>query len=167
MPFSHAATDLEDRGNDNHENDPNATQDVDVGADGPQKAAEKKKKRVRKQLSTVTKNKETLNAKLETIPLPDPLFSKLNSIMGDVSSANRLLLNVLQTKESNLKLTMDDRFWDGTKCEPNEYTEPNEYDWPSEQYIGLPISLNVHQKHHLRQQLSGYLITNTPIDDDE
>lgn len=164
-----AASDFEDRQNEQHGNDPNASQDGEIGEDGLPKPAvpEKKKKRARKQLSTVTKNIETLNAKLDTIPLPDPLFSKLNSIMGDVSSANRLLLNVLQTNESDLKLTLNATFWDGADSEPNEYCESNEYGCTDEQYVDLPLGVNIQPTHKLRQQLSGYLITNTPIDDDE
>lgn len=166
--FYDSASDLEDHGDEQRDqNDQNANQNGELDADGQPKQIEKKKKRTRKQLSTVTKNKDTLNAKLDTIPLPDPLFSKLNSIMGDVSSANRLLLNVLQTKQSDLKLTMDECFWDNTQKEPNEYNDTNEYEWTNEQYIELPMIFNVQQKHRLRQQLSGYSITNTPIDDDE
>lgn len=87
--------------------------------------------------------------------------------MGDVSSANRLLLNVLQTKESDLKLTMDECFWDNTENQSNEYNELNEYDWNKDDFIELPMNLNVQHKHRLRQQLSGYSITNTPNDDVE
>lgn len=117
---------------------------------------------MRKQLSTVTKNKESLNAKLDTIPLPDPLFSKLNSIMGDVSSSNRLLLNILQTDTSSLKLTLDDKFWDGSKREEPEVKEEFNEDDISE----LPC-LDINSRQKLRQQLSGYMVTNTPIDDDD
>lgn len=159
-----------DDDNDQNDNQTNETmaQDPEIGDDGqPKPAPEKKKKRTRKQLSTVTKNKETLNARLETIPLPDPLFSKLNAIMGDVSSSNRLLLNVLQTKESDLKLVLNDKFWDARDCPVNEYSETNEYDWIDDEFVGLKSKLKVLPKHRLRQQMSGYLITNTPMDDDE
>lgn len=54
-----------------------------------------KKKRVRKAVSTITKNKDSLNARPNTISMPDPIFSKLNSIMGDMSSPKRLLLKLL------------------------------------------------------------------------
>lgn len=153
---------------DNRENDPENAQNGDDGnADGQPKPAVVKKKRVRKQLSTVTKNKDTLNARLDTIPLPDPLFSKLNTIMGDVSSSNRLLMNILQTRTSDMRLIQNYQFWDDAVCEPNVYSETNEYDWGDAEFITLPIALDINDSNNLRQQLAGYLITNTPIDDDE
>lgn len=153
---------------DNQENDPdNAQNGDDYNADGQPKPAAAKKKRVRKQLCTITKNKDTLNARLETIPLPDPLFSKLNTIMGDVSSSNRLLMNILQTRTSDMRLIQDHKFWDSAECAPNVYTESNEYDWADDEFTTLPVPLDVRDNNNLRQQLAGYLITNTPIDDDE
>lgn len=153
---------------DNQENDPdNALNGDEENADGQPKPAAAKKKRVRKQLSTITKNKDTLNAALDTIPLPDPLFSKLNTIMGDVSSSNRLLINILQTRTSDMRLIQDHDFWDETDCAPNEYSETNEYDWTDAEFTTLPVPLDIKDNNNLRQQLAGYLITNTPIDDDE
>lgn len=130
-------------------------------------APKTRKKRVRKNVCTVTKNKETLNARLDTNPLPDPLFSKLNSIMGDVSSSNRLLLNILRTGQSSMKLTLDNHFWDPSECEPIEYKEDNLYEYTDADLLDQSIQLNIPSKYKIRQQLSGYLITNTPIDDDE
>lgn len=153
---------------DNQENDPdNAQNGDDENADGQPKPAAVKKKRVRKQLSTITKNKDTLNARLDTIPLPDPLFSKLNTIMGDVSSSNRLLMNILQTRTSDMRLIQNNNFWDSTECAPNVYSETNEYDWTDAECTTLPVALDIGDNNYLRQQLAGYLITNTPIDDDE
>lgn len=156
-----------DAGN-NQENDPdNAQNGDDENADGQPKPAAAKKKRVRKQISTITKNKDTLNARLDTIPLPDSLFSKLNTIMGDVSSSNRLLFNILQTRASDMRLIQNNQFWDSTDCAPNIYSETNEYDWTDDEYKTLPVALDIKDNNNLRQQLAGYLITNTPIDDDE
>lgn len=133
---------------DNQENDPdNAHNGDDLNADGQPKPAAAKKKRVRKLLSTITKNKDTLNARLETIPLPDPLFSKLNTIMGDVSSSNRLLMNILQTKTSDMRLIQNYQFWDEAECEPNVYSETNEYDWDDAEITTLPLALNIHDNN--------------------
>lgn len=151
---------------DNQANDDSGALNAD-NEGAPKEKGPAKKKRVRKLVSTITKNKETLNAKLDTIPQPDPLFSKLNSIMGDVSSSNRLLLNILHTEMSNLKLTLSDPFWDDTDCEPNEYSEKNEYECDEKDLVRLTNKFNMSFRQRLRQQLSGYLITNTPIDDDE
>lgn len=150
---------------DDHQNDDNGGDEQNAA--GNQTAKPAKKKRVRKQLSTVTKNKESLNAKLDTIPLPDPLFSKLNSIMGDVSSSNRLLLNILQTDTSSLKLTLDDRYWDASKCEPIEPADNFNQIYEESDMIDMPINLAIKSNQKIRQQLTGYAVTNTPIDDDE
>lgn len=144
----------------------NLNQTQGGGGSEPQKPV--KKKRVRKQVSTVTKNKDTLNGKLDLIPMPDPLFSKLNSIMGDVSSSNRLLLNIVQTKTSDLQLTMDDKFWDNTAYEPIIFNEDDDYDDEGEvQYTELPLQFDTNPALSLRQQMSGYVISNTPMDDEE
>lgn len=166
-PFSQV-NDTHQDDNDNQENDlDNGQNGDDENPDGQPKPAAVKKKRVRKQLSTITKNKDTLNARLDTIPLPDPLFSKLNTIMGDVSSSNRLLMNILQTRTSDMRLIQDHKYWDSAECAPNVYSETNEYDWTDAEITTLPVALDIKDKNALRQQLAGYLITNTPIDDDE
>lgn len=140
----------------------------DENGDGQPKPAAAKKKRIRKMASTITKNLDTLNARLDTIPLPDPLFSKLNTIMGDVSSSNRLLMNILPSQTSDMSLILDQKFFrDTDDIEPNEYTETNEYDWSDDKFVKVHVPVHVRDKNLLRESLSGYLITNTPIDDDE
>lgn len=161
---------LADQQNNNEDDAPDADGDKNTtieSAEGETAAPKTRKKRVRKNVSTITKNKETLNAKLDTIPLPDPLFSKLNSIMGDVTSSNRLLLSILRTSNSSMKLTLDNHYWDSSECEPIEYKEDNTYECTDADLLEQSIQLNIPSKYKIRQQLSGYLITNTPIDDDE
>lgn len=126
-----------------------------------------KKKRTRKQVSTVTTNKSTLNSRLDLIQMPDSLYFQLNSIMGETSSSNKLLLNLLQTKFSDLKLTMDDQFWDNRIYEPITFDANNNYDTNDTEYTELPIKLKTDVRHTLRQQMKGYTISNTPMDDDE
>lgn len=70
-----------------------------------------KKARKRKNISTVTKNPETLNARLDTIPLTDPFFAKLNSVIGDTTSSKRLMQNIIPTEDSKLKLRQDMPIW--------------------------------------------------------
>lgn len=149
---------------DNH-NESNVGDNQNV--DGDQPKAPVKKKRMRKQLSTVTKNKDTLNANLDLIQLPDALYYKLNSIMGETSSSNKLLLNTLQTKTSDLSLTMDDKFWDSKTYEPIEFDLNDNYESSETVYTELPLKFNTNSSHTLRQQMSGYIISNTPMDDDE
>lgn len=132
--------------------------------DGQPKAPVKKK-RQRKQVSTVTTNKSTLNSRLELIQMPDSLYFQLNSIMGENSSSNKLLVNLLQTKFSDLKLTMDEQFWDDRIYEPIAFND--DYEANDTEYIELPVKLEANSRHTLRQQMKGYTISNTPIDDDE
>lgn len=126
-----------------------------------------KKKRTRKQVNTVTTNKGTLNARLDIIQMPDCLNFQLNSIMGETSSSNKLLLNLLQTKLSDLKLTMTDKFWDGKICEPIALKPDDDYQTNDEDYVPLPIQLKTDPRFTLRQQMKGYTISNTPMDDEE
>lgn len=153
---------------------PSANDDGDQGDDtiaddneNGQPKAPVKKKRTRKQVSTVTTNKSTLNSRLELIQMPDSLYFKLNSIMGETSSSNKLLLNLLQTKHSDLKLTMDDRFWDGNTYEEVTFSNDDNYDTNDTEYTELPIKLKTDARHTLRQQMKGYTISNTPMDDDD
>lgn len=153
---------------------PSANDDGDHGDDtiaddneNGQPKAPVKKKRTRKQVSTVTTNKSTLNSRLELIQMPDSLYFKLNSIMGETSSSNKLLLNLLQTKHSDLKLTMDDRFWDGNTYEEVTFSNDDNYDTNDTEYTELPIKLKTDARHTLRQQMKGYTISNTPMDDDD
>lgn len=99
--------------------------------------------------------------------MPDSLYFKLNSIMGETSSSNKLLLNLLQTKCSDLKLTMDDQFWDAKTYEPITFNSDENYDTNDTEYTELPIKLKTDTRHTLRQQMKGYTISNTPMDDDD
>lgn len=137
-----------------------------VGEEGGQPKAAVKKKRTRKQVSTVTSNKSTLNSRLELAQMPDSLQFKLNSIMGETSSSNKLLLDLLQTKFSDLKLTMDDKFWDNKTYEPINFDEKDNYDDSDINYIELPVKLKIDNRNTLRQEMKGYVITNTPWQDD-
>lgn len=148
---------------DDADHDDNETMD-EPDKNGQPKAPVKKK-RTRKQVSTVTTNKSTLNSRLELIQMPDSLYFQLNSIMGENSSSNKLLVNLLQTKFSDLKLSMDDKFWDDRIYEPITFSD--EYDANDTEYIELPIKLEADPRLTLRQQMKGYTISNTPIDDDE
>lgn len=154
---------------------PSANDDVDHDNDTTtddkdgQSKTPVKKKRTRKQVCTVTTNITTLNSKLELIQMPDSLYFKLNSIMGETSSSNKLLLNLLQTKCSDLKLTMDDQFWDNRIHEPIKFVDDddNNFDTNDTEYTELPIKLETDIRHTLRQQMKGYSISNTPMDDDD
>lgn len=141
--------------------------DQDTTMEDGQTKAPVKKKRARKPVSTVTTNKSTINSRLELIQMPDCLYFQLNSIMGETSSSNKLLLNILQTKFSDLSLTMDDKFWDNKSYEPITFNADDNYETNDTEYTELPIKLKTDTRLTLRQQMKGYTISNTPMDDDE
>lgn len=130
-----------------------------------QKSPKKKKKRVRKAISTVTKNKDTLNGKLDTnIPI-DPLFAKWNSMPGDITSPNRMFSNILGTIFSNLSLSSEEQFLDCSECEPVVFSETEEY--LDDDLVKLPLAMKINKMQVLRPNLSGYQITNRLSDDED
>lgn len=146
--------------NDDPEPDHDTTAD-----DNGQPKAPVKKKRARKQVSTVTTNKSTLNSRLELIQMPDSLYFQLNLIMGETSSSSKLLLNLLQTKNSDLKMMMTEKFWDSSIYEPIVF-KPQPFADDTE-FTELNVKLKVDPRLTLRQQMKGYLISNTPMDDED
>lgn len=153
-----------DQSNNNEDNKDDTNADANNQSNEGKTPA--KRKRIRKAVSTVTKNKDTLNARPDLIQMPDALYFKLNSIMGETSSSNKLLLNILETKSSDLRLTMDDQFWDSKDYEPIQFNADDNYDL-SEPHTELPLKISSNSKLTLRQQLSGYTISNTPLDDED
>lgn len=147
----------DDIGNDGHQNG---------DGDPPQAKAPAKKKRVRKLVSTITKNKDTLNGRLELMQSPDALFYKLNSILGETSSSNKMILNMLETRQSQLSITMHDPFWETHSYEPIEFDENDNYDACELECAEFPMKPHIQPDCTLRQQMVGYAITNSPIDDD-
>lgn len=158
--------DDDDDGDNSDQNDENG---ATLNADGqPSNAkATVKKKRTRKHMCTITKNKDTLNGRLDRMQTPDALFYKLNSIMGETSSANKLILNILETRTSDLSVAMSQRFWDERASEPIQFSDDNIYDTHNITYLELPMKPYISAQCTLRQQMIGYSITSTPIDDVE
>ncbi|XP_036321196.1 condensin complex subunit 2 isoform X1 [Rhagoletis pomonella] len=153
--------------------DPNASA-AGVNENG-EKVAEKAKpkpKRTRRVVSTITKNKDTLNSRLDTVPLQDPVFGKLNTIVGSINSSNRLMNNILLTTESELRLRTTFQFWDAqpvaSGCdytlapdpkETNENVVPESMDWaPCDRLMQIRRIDDL----HLRPLHTGYVISDTP-----
>lgn len=139
-------------------------QNIDAEVNDQPNRPQAKKKKTRKQVSTVTKNVDTINAKLDTVPFTDPVFAKLNSVVGNLYSTNRLLYSILPTDNSQLRLRSDYLAWDFTAAE--EITEFDE-----DIYRELPINALMEEidlkNHVLRPRNGGYKILNTPADDDD
>lgn len=131
--------------------------------------ASKPKKRARKNVSTVTKNKESLNARLDTAPLQDPVFGKLNSTVGSINASNRLMHNILPTVNSELRLRANYRFWNAEEL-PDAVTDYTKIDTDMENFNDQSLVSaewvkklrRYDQKLKLRPLYTGYIITDAP-----
>ncbi|KAH8418818.1 hypothetical protein KR222_008742 [Zaprionus bogoriensis] len=140
-----------------------------VAPDEAASAAPKPKKRARKNVSTVTKNKETLNARLDTAPLQDPVFGKLNSTVGSINASNRLMHNILPTSDSVLRLQTNYRFWNSQDLPP-EVTDYTKMDVDVQKFddSSLVSAEWVNKLRRYGQQLklrplhTGYIISDAP-----
>ncbi|XP_013098760.1 condensin complex subunit 2 [Stomoxys calcitrans] len=149
-------------------NDPNASA---AGADGgaaAEKPAPKKQKKKRNLVSTITKNKDTINARLDTVPLQDPVFGKLNSIVGSINSSNRLMNNILLTTDSELRLRTTFPIWDAQPPPVCDYTEEVPLSTENESELApcdRLFKISNFDDMELRPSHGGYVISDTPIDD--
>lgn len=140
-------------------------QNNEVGVNEQPDRPQPKKKKTRRQVSTVTKNVDTINGKLDTVPFTDPVFAKLNSVVGNLYSTNRLLYSILPTDNSQLRLRSDYLAWDFTAAE--EITEFDEEIYRELPLNGLMEEIEELKEHVLRPRNGGYKILNTPADDDD
>lgn len=151
--------DNDDLNNSNDNGDGDTTQHQ---GDAQPKPPPVKKKRTKKAVSTVTKNKDTLNARLEISQMPDALIFKLNSILSESSKGDKMLLTILETKVSDVKLTSNP-FWENDEIEPFDMVD-DVYDGP---FTALPLTINSDPNLSLRQQLSSFKLLETPISDED
>lgn len=132
--------------------------------DEEQQRPVRKKKRPNRVVSTVTKNKDSINAKLETSTETDAIFAKLNSTVENNNSAKKLLQYVLSSQSSELRLRMNYKLWQNVEAPVNDVNGADVFDNPVTElpeFNWSPTSTDV-----LRPQLSGYVISNTPAEDD-
>lgn len=138
------------------------------GAEAATGPAPKAKKRQRKAGSTITKNKETLNARLDTAPLQDPVFGKLNSTVGSINASNRLMNNILPTKDSELRLRTNYRFWHNPNAteQIDDYTLVNNDDKSTQAIVAsewVKKMRHYYQQHLVLRPLhTGYIISDVP-----
>ncbi|KAI9580929.1 condensin complex subunit 2-like [Glossina fuscipes] len=134
---------------------------VELIRENPKKA---KRKRIRPTTCTVTKNRETLNACLDTAELlhQDPVFAKFNSI---ACFGQGLMNNILLTTESELLLHTTFIVWDKAALPPRDYTEEISLQTYNEDELSPCDHLFEMQNLEnlkLRPLQSGYIITNAP-----
>ncbi|XP_043064740.1 condensin complex subunit 2 [Drosophila ficusphila] len=134
-----------------------------------QKEAAPKPKRQKKNVSTVTKNRDTLNSRLDTAPLQDPVFGKLNSTVGSINASNRLMHNILPSLDSELRLRTTYKFWDNEEStgEVQDHTtlNANAEQWPAESLVSSAwlLKLLPHaERFNLRPLHTGYIISSAP-----
>lgn len=141
-----------------------ASQESDQPNPDEEQRPVRKKKRPNRVVSTVTKNKDSINAKLETTAETDAIFAKLNSTVENNNSAKKLLQYVLSSQASELRLRMNYKLWQSNDAPVNDLNDPDTFDEP---VVDLPeINWNPTSTDVLRPQLSGYVISNTPAEDD-
>lgn len=143
-------------------------QETTVASDQPNEEEEEqrpvKKKKRNRVVSTVTKNKDSINARLETTTETDAIFAKLNSTVENNNSAKKLLQYVLSSNSSELRLQMNYKIWKNDDAPTNDLNSTDVFEEP---VIELPeINWNPSSTDVLRPQLAGYLISNTPTEDD-
>ncbi|XP_055390425.1 condensin complex subunit 2 [Condylostylus longicornis] len=158
---------VDDENNDKgDQNGPIPENGENAPGEGEEISQPKRKKRKRKQVSTVTRNEDTINGHLDTHPCTDPIFAKLNSIIGSINSSNRLLQNILPTVNSELKLKMSYLFWDPSESKNLKYEE--NFNYEEEKMAEFkPLEDIKLANCFLRPDQSGYVITDTPADPDD
>lgn len=126
-------------------------------------------RRIRKktQVSTVTRNKETINAKLDTICLTEPTFAKLNSVVGDINSSHRLLNYVLPTIRSELIHFSKHPFWDSTEYPTVLLVQTVDYACMSSNVTNNMIMLSSDLTLRRHAAVQSYRITDIPAVDTE
>ncbi|XP_037024966.1 condensin complex subunit 2-like isoform X1 [Bradysia coprophila] len=148
--------------------DDSVEQEVNQESDQPNPEEEqrpvRKKKRPNRVVSTVTKSKDSINAKLETTTETDAIFAKLNSTVENNNSAKKLLQYVLSSQSSELRLRMNYKLWNNIEASVNDLNGTDVFDSP---VVELPeFNWNPTSTDVLRPQLAGYVISNTPAEDD-
>lgn len=159
----------------NDGNDEDITEADDNGNNDPEAAAkpqtQKKVPRRKRAVHTVTKNKDTINAKLDTMCISEPTFAKLNTVIGDINSSQRLMNYILPTYRSELIHHSSRPFWDSTDHEEVIFN----HDKLTEDIVNakhmitlLPglRSFELDKDHKLRTVESGYRITDTPFEEE-
>lgn len=105
---------------------------------------------------------------MDTNPFTDPFFAKLNSIVGDINSSNRLMQNIIPTHNSLLKLRQNLQFWDATPVPEFDLDMEPDYDnVPKEIKITSHKMPNLIGNVGLHPGLKGYLFSNDQFEEGE
>lgn len=96
--------------------------------------------------------------------MTEPTFAKLNSVIGDINSAQRLLNYVLYTIDSELIHRTNLPFWDHTDLNSANFEDDCSYHTMKLSLMksGLKLSADC----LLRPQHAGYRILDTPAEEE-
>lgn len=134
--------------------------DIGSGDDMEQPTKPKPKKpKVKHTSSAVTQNKDTINAKLETVPFLDPVFADLKNSIGDVASSNRAFINNLETKHSEMLLECTGKYW-----EKSDTDEPDMTDDKDLKIFAVRMDVLKEEPIQFRNIFRGYQFTDRPCD---
>lgn len=118
-----------------------------------------KKKGVCKPVSTVVANKQTINAKLVTNPMKNPLSAIWNARDGDIGSSNKLFNYFLGTDTSNLSFDLDKKYFDASEVDAVAFRDDNRYPIAHEDMLEVKESyLPSDPSLILRRSLNGYTV---------
>ncbi|XP_033249331.1 uncharacterized protein LOC117188894 [Drosophila miranda] len=143
-------------------------EDADAAPNQQQQAAPKPK-RQKRNLSTVTKNKETLNARLDMVPMQEAILGKINSTVGSLDASARMIHNILPSVDFEMRLRPTNKICDDTEetdeLMDSETLSAGTKEWTNEELCNaewLPKLYNHMDKLNLRPLHTGYVITSAP-----
>ncbi|XP_033241904.1 condensin complex subunit 2-like isoform X3 [Drosophila miranda] len=118
-------------------------------------------------LSTLAKNKEKLNARLDMVPMQDPIFAKLNSTVGSLDASDRMMHNILPSVDFEMRLRPTYKFFDDTEgtdeLMDSETLSAGAKEWPDEELCNAEWLHKLYNRTddlNLRPLHTGYVITN-------
>ncbi|GAB0087667.1 Condensin complex subunit 2 [Sergentomyia squamirostris] len=146
------------------ENDETVDESMAQGGDtsGQQQGARPKKKKRPK--STIVTNVETINAPLDTVPLPEPIMAELRSLLESVANPTRLLCNRLMDRNGIFNLDPDAPL--NPPGEPVKLDPHAKPDYSKDKWFTVSMEA-LKPEDRLRPMHSHYEIKNTPAEDEE
>ncbi|XP_033241911.1 condensin complex subunit 2-like [Drosophila miranda] len=118
-------------------------------------------------LSTLAKNKEKLNARLDMVPMQDSIFAKLNSTVGSLDASDQMMHNILPSVDFEMRLRPTYKFFDDTEGKDelmdSETLSAGAKEWPDEELCNAEWLHKLYNRTddlNLRPLHTGYVITN-------
>lgn len=118
----------------------------------------------RKFRANIAMNPNHLNCTIRSISKADQLNIRTNAMAmaKGTSKIKQYFMNNMQTKSSELKFSMDDKFFNGIPYEPIEFNSNDDYYSSDTEYVNLPVKL-ITRRLTLRTKLCGYVLSERPL----